>query len=171
MLKLVGALLLTAGASALGLCAAGQLRDRVKTLRSLVGGLEVLGRELSFRRTAMPELMERTARQAGAPARYLFARCRDHLEELGERTFGQIWTQAVEEEPELLLAEPERAILRELGQVLGRYDADDQLAALERADRELTACLARAEEDRRRLSRVYTALGVGSGAMLAILLL
>ena len=76
-----------------------------------------------------------------------------------------------EEEPELLLAEPERAVLRELGQVLGRYDAGDQLTALERAERALNACLARAEEDRRRLGRVYTALGVGSGAMLAILLL
>ena len=88
MLRLVGALLLTAGAAGLGLCAAGQLGERVRSLRSLVGGLEILKRELSFRRTAMPGLMERTARQAGEPARYLFARCRDHLEELGERSFG-----------------------------------------------------------------------------------
>ena len=96
MLRLVGALLLTSGAAGLGLCAAGQLGDRVRSLRSLVGGLEILRRELSFRRTAMPELMERTARQSGEPARYLFARCRDHLEELGERSFGQIWARAVE---------------------------------------------------------------------------
>ena len=86
MLKLVGALLLTAGASALGLCAAGQLRDRVKALRSLAGGLEILGRELSFRRTAMPELMERTARQAGEPARYLWVSWgRDRLDRSGPR--------------------------------------------------------------------------------------
>ena len=65
MLRLVGALLLTAGAAGLGLCAAGQLGERVRSLRSLVGGLENLRRELSFRRTAMPELMERTARQSG----------------------------------------------------------------------------------------------------------
>ena len=171
MLRLVGALLLTAGAAGLGLCAAGQLGDRVRSLRSLVGGLEILMRELSFRRTSMPELMERTARQAGEPARYLFARCRDHLEELGERSFGQIWAGAVEAEPELLLTREERTVLVELGQVLGRYDADGQIAALERAEEGLKACLARAEEDRRRLGRVYTALGVGSGAMLAILLL
>lgn len=171
MLRLVGALLLTAGAAGLGLCAAGQLGDRVRSLRSLVGGLEILKRELSFRRTAMPELMERTARQAGEPARYLFARCRDHLEELGERSFGQIWVRAVEAEPELLLTREERAVLAELGQVLGRYDADGQIAALERAEEGLKVCLARAEEDRRRLGRVYTALGMGSGAMLAILLL
>ena len=171
MLRLVGALLLTVGAAGLGLCAAWQLRDRVRSLRSLVGGLEILDRELSFRRTAMPELMERTARQAGAPACYLFARCRDHLEELGERSFSQIWARAVAEEPELLLAEEERAALLELGEILGRYDADGQIAALKRAEETLKACLTRAKEDRRRLGRVYTALGAGSGAMLAILLL
>ena len=155
MLRLVGALLLTAGAAGLGLCAAGQLGDRVRSLRSLVGGLEILKRELSFRRTAMPELMERTARQAGEPARYLFARCRDHLEELGERSFGQIWVRAVEAEPELLLTREERAVLAELGQVLGRYDADGQIAALERAEEGLKVCLARAEEDRRQIGRAH----------------
>ena len=171
MLKLLGTLLLTAGATGLGLCAAGQLGDRVKSLYSIVGGLEIMERELSFRRTAMPELMERTARQASEPARYLFARCREHLEELGERTFGQIWSRAVEAESELLFTQEERMLLEELGEVLGRYDADGQIAALKRTEETLRACLERAREDRRRLGRVYTALGVGSGAMLAILLL
>ena len=45
MLRLVGALLLTAGAAGLGLCAAGQLGERVRSLRSLVGGLEILKRD------------------------------------------------------------------------------------------------------------------------------
>ena len=171
MLRLLGALLLTAGASGLGLCAAGRLRDRVRALRSLVGGVEILCRELSFRRAAMPELMERAARQAGEPARRLFTRCGEHLSQLGEQTFGQIWAEALADEPELLLSEGEQAILLELGEVLGRYGAEDQMAALDRAKRELESCLIRAEEDRRRMGRVYTALGAGSGAMLAILLL
>ena len=171
MLRLAGALLLTAGAAGVGLCAAGQLEERVKSLRSLVAGLEILGRQLAFRRAAMPELMERTACQTEEPARYLFAYCREHLEELGEQTFGAIWAQAAEEEPGLLLAQEERAVLAELGEVLGRYDADDQIAALGRTVDALRVCLTRAQEERRRLGRVYTALGVGSGAMLAILLL
>ena len=171
MLRLVGALLLTAGASGLGLCAAGQLRDRVTALRALTDGLEGLRRELSFHRTAMPELMERGARQARAPARFLFAHCRDHMGELGERSFGQIWAAAVEAIPELMLTEGEKTAVLELGQVLGRYDAEDQISALERAEETLRSCLAKAEEERRRLGRMYTALGAGSGAMLAILLL
>ena len=171
MLRLAGALLLAGGAAGLGLCAAGQLRDRVKSLRALEGGLALLARELSFRRAPMPELMVRAARGAAAPACYFFARCRDHLDELGSRPFGQIWREALEAEPELLLGEEERMALLQLGQVLGRYDAGGQLAALEQARETLAACLVQAEEERQRLGRVYAALGVGSGAMLAILLL
>ena len=95
MLKWLGAAFLLGGGLFLGLGAAEQLHARVRCLRALLGAVEWAERELSFRRTAMPELMERTARQAGEPARYLFARCRDHLEELGERSFGQIWVRAL----------------------------------------------------------------------------
>ena len=82
MIRWIGALLLMAGAAGLGLGAAAQLRTRVASLRSLVGALGQLERELTFRLTPMPELMERLARQSQGPAAYLFAHCRDHLWEL-----------------------------------------------------------------------------------------
>ena len=68
MIRWIGALLLMAGAAGLGLGAAAQLRTRVASLRSLVGALGQLERELTFRLTPMPELMERLARQSQGPA-------------------------------------------------------------------------------------------------------
>ena len=160
MIRWIGALLLMAGAAGLGLGAAAQLRTRVASLRSLVGALGQLERELTFRLTPMPELMERLARQSQGPAAYLFAHCRDHLWELGEKSFGQLWREALDGEPDLLLDE-----------VLGRYDVEGQSGALRNSVLELERCLAGAEEEQRRLGRVYTTLGLGSGAMLVILLL
>ena len=171
MLRLAGVVLLMAGAAGLGLGAAGQLRRRVESLRTLTGALEQAERELSFRLTPMPELMERLARQAGEPARFLFAHCRDHLWELGEKSFGELWREALEGESDLLLGDREREVLSGLGDVLGRYDAAGQREALQAAGAELERCLRRAEEDRDRLGRVYTALGLGSGAMLVLILL
>ena len=171
MLKLLGVILLMLGAAGLSFGAVGQLKAQVASLRSLTGALEQMKRELSFRLTPMPELMERVAHQARAPARYLFAHCRDHLWELGEKSFSQLWREALCGEPDLLLGEREREVLTDLGEVLGRYDAAGQREALERAADELGRCLRRAEEDRDRLGRVYTVLGLGSGAMLVILLL
>ena len=143
----------------------------MESLRTLTGALEQAERELSFRLTPMPELMERLARQAGEPARFLFAHCRDHLWELGEKSFGELWREALEGESDLLLGDREREVLSGLGDVLGRYDAAGQREALQAAGAELERCLRRAEEDRDRLGRVYTALGLGSGAMLALMLL
>ena len=171
MLRLAGVVLLMLGAAGLGLGAAGQLRRRVESLRTLTGALEQAERELSFRLTPMPELMERLAQQAGEPARFLFAHCRDHLWELGEKSFGELWREALEGESDLLLGDRERDVLSGLGDVLGSYDAAGQREALQAAGAELERCLRRAEEDRDRLGRVYTALGLGSGAMLVLILL
>ncbi len=55
--------------------------------------------------------------------------------------------------------------------MLGRYDGDSQRQALERVLAELSRRRERAEEDRRRLGRVYGVLGVTAGLFLAILLI
>ena len=171
MLKLLGSLLLMTGASGLGFGAAAQLQHRVAGLRALTGALEQMARELDFRLTPMPELMARLAREARPPASYLFAYCREHLGELGERTFAQLWRKALDEDTDLSLTGQERQIMEGLGDVLGRYDGDGQREALRVALGQLDQCLRRAEGDRDRLGRVYGALGLGAGAMLVILLL
>lgn len=171
MIRLTGAFLLMIGATSLGFGAAGQLTTRVICLRSLVGALGQMERELSFRLTPMPELMDRLSKESQEPANYFFANCRDHLWELGNKSFAQIWRAAIEDEPDLLLGDRERQILNALGEVLGRYDADGQKTALYNCVQELERCLVKAEEDQQRLGRVYATLGMGSGAMLVILLL
>jgi len=66
MLKLIGALLLAGGAGALGCSAAAQLSRRVAVLRALLGALEGMEREIAFRLTPMPELLERAAGEGWA---------------------------------------------------------------------------------------------------------
>ena len=65
MLKLIGALLLAGGAGALGCSAAAQLSRRVAVLRALLGALEGMEREIAFRLTPMPELLERACLRLG----------------------------------------------------------------------------------------------------------
>ena len=59
MLRLMGAALLVGGCGAVGFSAAGRLARRVGVLRALLGALEGMERELAFRLTPMPELLER----------------------------------------------------------------------------------------------------------------
>ena len=169
MLRLLGAALLVAGCGGLGFSAAGRLARRVGVLRALLGALEGMERELSFRLTPMPELLERAA-ESPPPAGELFARCRARLDELGERPLSQLWRESVEDTP-LGLTGPALLALEELGDVLGRYDGEEQRAALARTRAELGRALEQAREESEKQGRMYRALGLTAGAMLAILLL
>ena len=165
----MGAALLVGGCGAVGFSAAGRLARRVEVLRALLGALEGMERELSFRLTPMPELLERAA-ESPPPAGELFARCRARLDELGERPLSQLWRESVEDTP-LGLTGPALLALEELGDVLGRYDGEEQRAALARTRAELGRALEQAREESEKQGRMYRALGLTVGAMLAILLL
>ena len=168
MLRLAGALMVAGGMSTLGFLAAGGLGRRVRTLRALAGALELMERELSFRLPPMPELLESLAKRAPPPADRLFARCRAGLADLGERSLGELWREALAEFP---LKGDEPLLLEGLGEVLGRYDGEGQRSALREARSALEGMLEEAQAERVRLGRVYQVTGTAAGAALAILLL
>ena len=64
-----------------------------------------------------------------------------------------------------------QACLLPLGQVLGRCGWEEEQRALDCAARRLEQEADRAREERRRMGRVYEALGLSGGAFLVILLL
>ena len=170
MLRMAGAMLLTCGAAALGFSAAGALHRRVSSLRAMLGALELMDRELSFRLTPIPELLDRLAGQAAAPAGPFFAACRDGLGALGEQSLARIWRGALAQRP-MDLSREDLSALEELGEILGRYDGPGQRQALGEIRSRLAHQLEGAEEESRRMGRVYGALGLTAGSMLAILLL
>lgn len=169
MLRFWGAALVFAGCAVLGAAGAGRLSAQVKALRAMLGALEQMERELSFRLTSMPDLLAALARTAPPPAGDFFRRCLEGLDGLGEKSLDQIWAEALDSAGDL--GEPALAALGELGMVLGRYDAESQRQSVAYARDALEKCLQEAQAERTRLGRVYTAVGVSAGVLLAILLL
>ncbi len=170
MIRIVGAVLLAGGSSALGFGAVGHLEGRVRDLRELVAGLEVMQRELSWRMAPLPELLERAAQGTSGHAAQFFHLCAQGADHLNGRPFRQVWLQG-EEASGLRLEETDRLLLEQLGGVLGRYDADSQRQALELAAGRLEEQRVQAQRQRQRLGRVYGTLGVAAGALLMILLI
>ena len=70
----------------------------------------------------------------------------------------------------LPLKEEDRRILSEAGQILGRYDGEDQRRALAGLLVRLEDQAQEARDEEKRLFRVYTALGVTAGLFCVILL-
>jgi len=167
MIRLIGAVLLAGGSSALGFGAVRHLEGRVRDLRELVAGLEVMERELGWRMASLPELLERAALGCGERAARFFHLCAQGASHLNGRTFRQVWLQA----SGLVLEPVDRLLLEQLGAVLGRYDAVSQRQALTAAVGRLEEQRLQAQRERQRLGRVYGTLGVAAGALLVILLI
>jgi len=171
MIRLIGAVLITAGAAAWGLLGVFRLRSRVRSLNALVSALGVMKSEICERLTPMPELLKLLGNEATPPASLLFKNAAEKIPSLGSKPFSTLWNQAVHETPELLLAPPEELALKELGLSLGRYDIGEQRSALQYAERRLGDYARKAETEREKNSKVHAFLGVAAGLFAVVILL
>ena len=169
MIRIIGAALLMAGCGGLGLSAVKRLDSRVRDLRELSAGLEILQRELGWRLAPLPEALEAAAGGTHERAAGFFAYCAQGSKQLAGTPFRTLWSRGLERSP-LRLSREDRALLEQLGPVLGRYDGDSQRQAVENVLTGLLRQQTQAEDDRRRLGRVYGVLGLTAGLFLTLML-
>ena len=171
MIKLLGAVLIITGTAAWGAGRALRLKNRVRSLSSLVTALGMMGSEIEARMTPMPELLDLLENEAPYPSKRLFAATSENMKELGMTPFSGIWEQAVRETPELLLSAREESCLKELGFSLGRYDIAQVRAAIGYTIRRLSDYRDDAERERKASSKMYAFLGVAAGVFAVVVLI
>ena len=171
MTKIIGALMVTAATTSLGVMSAKRLKRRVRSLRSLVSALDIMRSEICTRLTPMPELLELLAAQTGEPANIFFTNCLIKQRSMRGRPFAELWNSALRATEELELNENELEPLIELGTALGRYDTDRQGEAILAAKKRLEGFLQKAESERDRESKTRTMLGIAVGVMITIILI
>ena len=86
-----------------------------------------------------------------------------------EERLEPAWSQALVE-ASFPLQEDELRLLGELGHTLGRYDGEEQRRYIRVCLHRLEDCLLRAEEEKLRLSRMWSVIGLSCGAMAVVLL-
>jgi stage III sporulation protein AB len=171
MIRLLGAVLITAGTAAWGIMGVLRLRRRVNSLSAIISALTAMKSEICDRLTPMPELLRQLEHEATYPASVLFANAAEKVPSLGSKPFSVLWRQAVLNTPELLLMPTEELVLTELGMVLGRYDVAEQRAAMTYAERRMEEFRSRAITDRDKNSKVRAFLGVAAGIFAVVILL
>lgn len=169
MIRLLGAGLLLLGGLALGLIPVRELSRRAKTLRIWGEALLLLEGELAFSLPAMPQLLDTLSVKTIFPAGETFVQVRKGLEKLGEKSFSQIWAQAVTANAGL--QGEDLAPLLRLGEVLGRYDREERGRAMESARNQLSRREALCREELKGKGRAYGTLGLALGAFVIILML
>lgn len=168
MIKIIGAILLVGGAAVLGLSASAGLTTRARVLAGFSRVLNIMNSEISERLTPLDELMRRLATVTSAPLDAFFGQCADEMKEKPDIPFGLIWTKQLSRAEYLRLKPQEAETLYSLGNVLGRYGADEQRAAISHTARCIESMSAAAERDRARLGKLYAKLGVICGIAVVI---
>lgn len=169
MLKLAGGVCVLLGAAVLGSSAAARLRSRVRVLTQLIDGLMYLEEELSFRLTPLPVILSSLSRQKTGRVGDFFNACLEGLRAQPLEGVRASWRQAAEAHLDILRDEERDAVLI-LGSTLGQYDGEGQRQSLEQSVERLKTFRQRAEEERARLGKVYTAVSLAAGAMVVIVL-
>lgn len=167
-LKLTGIIAVFICSSAVGIIAAGRLRERLKMLRALrvmLGDISVL---IRCKAVPLPELINELRKNpALAPLTF--------LDEIGEKmsfsagqSFGEVWRSAAES---FSAKAEDKEFLYEIGAFLGKSDIAGQLSSAELYCRRTEEKIASAEREYSEKSRLYPSLGVLSGAFIAVILI
>ncbi|BAU27416.1 stage III sporulation protein AB [Aneurinibacillus soli] len=172
MLKLMGAALIIAASTLIGMLLARRIAKRPTHIRQLRAALTLLETEIVYGATPLQEALGTIAQRVGGEAAGpLFRRAASLLAEEPELSTAECWRQAVQESwSATAMHDAERDVTLQLGAMLGRSDREDQrkhiqLAVINLENEEQTA-----RDNQRRYEKMYRSLGVLGGLLLVILL-
>ena len=165
MLKLLGALGVFCALSWCGFQRAFWYRRRVDCLAAWQSALREGERQLCDLGIQTPEWLAwmRKQKLLGTFAE----QCRADLERSG--SFSAAWRAALTQ-TEFPLGKDELWVLESLSDVIGRCDSAGQRAALRAAQDRLELYARQAEEEKRRLGKMWSVLGLSAGALAVVLL-
>lgn len=169
-MRMLAALLLFGGLASFGVNAAQNLKCCVDELREMTVGIQVIRRELNYSLAPLSELFQKAAAQTSGETNLFFADCASRIEMMSGEAFDNIWRCALENR-KFCFKQKDYSILKQLGSVLGRYDADEQVKLLDRTAEQLEQRRIQAAEEKERMGRVYVVLGFVTGMFVLIALL
>lgn len=167
ILKLIGAVLVIAGAGGVGLMIASTHRKEVRALQNLLTAIDQISGELQYRLTPLPELCQLAAVHTGGVVKEFFIALTLELNKQLSPNAAKCAKAVLEN----LNTVPERtkALLSILGSSLGQLDATGQLKDLQSIRDKTENCLKHITSDQDAKLRSYQTLALCAGAALAIL--
>jgi stage III sporulation protein AB len=171
-LKVVGAVIVIAAASACGEQKARALALRVQHLQQFRRALALLAAEISFTRPVLPYAFKTAAERSSFPARELLLEAAVMLLAGGELTAREIWKKAVDRVlPETCCTAADREIIESLGASLGVCEQEGQLNQIRLTMSQLDCALEEALGQKHRSEKMWRYLGFAGGAALVIFFL
>ncbi|HOB08071.1 MAG: stage III sporulation protein AB [Limnochordia bacterium] len=171
MLRILGAGLVVAACGAGGLIMARSYSVRPQNLQSLAAAVQMLATEIHYARSSLPEACRRIAGQIDNPAAAFFARFAEVLAGGRGLTAAEALDQSLAVLADAGFANQDIELISQLGAVLGRSDAEDQLKHLAILYERLEHSRIKAEQERDKMARLWNYLGFCVGALVVLMLI
>ncbi len=159
-------LILVFGSSfSIGKLIAGKYINRVKELKEMKSALNIFETKIKFTYESVPEIFEQIGNQMEGNIGSVF---KESSKKMKDVSAGEAWIQSIEK-TESNLNKEDKEILKKLGKLLGRIDADGQISEIELVSNFLDTQIDIAENERSKNEKMYKTLGGIIGLTLVII--
>ena len=161
-------LLLVFGSSfSIGKLIASKYINRVKELKEMKSALNMFETKIKFTYESVPEIFEQIGTQMEGNIGNIFKESSKNMKDV---TAGEAWLQSIEN-IESSLNKEDKEILKKLGKLLGKTDAEGQISEIELVSNFLDTQIDIAENERNKNEKMYKTLGGIIGLTLVIILI
>ena len=142
--------------------------NRVTELKDVKNALNMFETKIRFTYAAVPEVFEDIAKQYKTNT---VGKIFENVSELlKEKTAGEAWIEGVDK-TNCSLTKEDKAILKNLGKMLGKTDLEGQISELKLVNDFLNTQIDLAEQERQKNEKMYRTLGTVMGLGLVIILI
>ncbi len=144
-----------------------RLKTRVAAIKSFIGAIQLLQAEIVFRKAALPDILPLIVRECAGAASAFFRQ----VEQCMLRDGKSFLTAVDILSPELRhfdMKWSEIEWIRSVGHIAGRYDAPAQADRLSGVVAQLEQSLRQAQDEYGQKGKLYRALGLTAGIMIAL---
>ena len=168
-MKWLGALLIFAGCSGVGIYMAIQYCKEVRELKQLIGALDFMSSELQYRLTPLPDLCHSVSKECAGKLRTFFATLSEELDKQIKPEIKSCVRSAIQKADQFSVNMKD--LLLQLGSSLGRFDLSGQIQAIDSVRQESRKLLQQMEEGKLTRVRSYQTLGICAGAAIVVILI
>lgn len=165
--KYMGSLLVLAGSLLIGFRVNSAMVRRGSLLSAMIASLDLMESEIGFRLAPIPEVISALADASDGTVRDFYTLCLEQIHLYGAQDFPHIWRRSLSAALSDI-TQTGRQVLIDLSDSLGRYGAEDQVAAIIYAKSRLRQQLSLVEAENSKKGRVYLAIAATAGAVAVI---
>lgn len=171
MLRVIGALLTILACGFAGIIMARSYTMRPKYLQDFATALQLLATEIDYGRTSLPEACHKISGQTIPPIAQFFGDFASLLDNDSSLNASEAWNKALAHLSDGGFIKNDVEIIAQLGNVIGRSDANDQLKHILIVQKQLQSCGEQAMGERDKNVRLWNYLGFCVGSLVVLLLI